>query len=134
MAGRLTDSAIKAFKAPAAGNRIYYDADVKGFGVRVTAAGARAFILNYRTKSGRERRYTIGQFPAWKVAAARQEASDLRKMVDRGGDPLGDSQTKRDAPTVVDLCNRYEEEHLPKKREVSQRDDRSMIRNDVLPT
>ena len=52
MADRLTDNQVKAIEAPAAGNRITYDGDVKGFGVRVTSAGARAFILNYRARGG----------------------------------------------------------------------------------
>ena len=63
MAQKLTDLGIKdpeVCPAPATGNKIYYDTEVKGFGLRVTAAGAKSFILNYYTNSGRERRYTIG--------------------------------------------------------------------------
>src|SRR4051794_9723815 len=85
----LTDKFIKEIDPPGKGNFITYDDVVKGFGCRVTAAGARAFVLNYRTKSGQERRYTIGSFPAWKVAPARKEASELKKRVDRGEDPMG---------------------------------------------
>ena len=42
---RLTDAIVKRLPAPAKGNTITYDADVKGFGARVTAAGNRAFVL-----------------------------------------------------------------------------------------
>ena len=55
MAEKLMDKVVKALPRPAKGNRIIYDADVKGFGVRVTAAGGRAFVLNYRRKGGRLR-------------------------------------------------------------------------------
>jgi hypothetical protein len=72
VADKLTDSLVKKLPTPATGNRVTYDADVKG--VRVTAAGARAFVLNYRTRAGRERRYTIGAFPDWRTTAARDEA------------------------------------------------------------
>ena len=41
-------------------------------------------------QGGRERRYTIGQFPAWKVAAARAKAAELKKRVDNGEDPMGE--------------------------------------------
>ena len=75
MAQHLTDAAVKRLKPPAQGNRVTYDADVQGFGARVTAASARAFILNYVTKSGRERGYTIGQFPDWSTTAARAKAA-----------------------------------------------------------
>jgi len=61
MSLRLTDSVIKRLPTPERGNQITYDDAVKGFGARVTAAGDRAFVLNYRRKlDGRERRITIG--------------------------------------------------------------------------
>jgi len=50
----LTDPVIRGLPTPDKGNRIAYDDIVKGFGCRVTAAGARSFVLNYLTKSGRE--------------------------------------------------------------------------------
>ena len=54
---RLTDAIVKRLPRPETGNRIAYDSDVAGFGCRVTAAGSRAFILNYRTRTARERRH-----------------------------------------------------------------------------
>ena len=66
MAEELTDKGVKALPKPAASNRVTYDVEVKGFGVRVTAAGAKSFIVNYRS-GGRERRITIGSFPDWRV-------------------------------------------------------------------
>ena len=62
----LTDTNVKRLAAPARGNKVTYDDAVKGFGCRTTAAGTRAFILNYRRKlDGKERRVTIGSFPDW---------------------------------------------------------------------
>src|SRR5690606_36017037 len=105
---------------------------VKGFGVRVTAKGAKAFVLNYYV-GGRERRYTIGAYPAWTVAAARLEAKELRRRIDRGDDPLDERVELREAPTVGDLWARYEKEHLPRKRDRSATDDRSMWQSYILP-
>ena len=59
MASKLTDAVVQALPLPAKGSRIFYDLGVKGFGIRITSAGARAFVLNYRTRLGRERRFTI---------------------------------------------------------------------------
>jgi len=132
--GRLTDALVRSLIAPATGNKITYDSGkdvVRGFGVRVTASGARSFILNF-TVAGRERRLTIGAYPAWKVATARKEAERLRREeIDRGHDPLGARHAARDAPTVSDLCDRYLAEHAIKKRSVA--DDKSMIRRIVRP-
>lgn len=71
---RLRDAAVKKLLPPAKGNRITFDGDVPGFGVRVTASGSRSFVLNYRTHGGRERRHTIGRFPDWSTTGARTEA------------------------------------------------------------
>ena len=63
---RLNDTAIKQLPAPEIGNRVVFDATVKGFGIRVTAAGAKAFVVRYRRRSdSRQRLFTIGSFPDW---------------------------------------------------------------------
>ena len=125
----LTDSLVKRLPPPARSNRITYDTAVKGFGCRVTAAGARAFILNYRTNAGHERRYTIGAFPAWSTTAARKEAAHLKLEVRvNGADPVGGLQAARGEPTVADMVERYIEEHLPKKRPASQAEDLGLIK------
>lgn len=133
MAQRLMDALVKALPAPAAGNRIHYDTDVKGFGVRVTKNGSRAFILNYRTRTGRERRYTIGNSPDWKTAAARDEARSLKQRIDRGEDPLAEVEADRAAPTVADMCQRFAEDHLPRLRPITARDYKAQIDRDILP-
>jgi Arm DNA-binding domain len=110
---KLTDAIVKRLPAPNTGKRITYDSAVAGFGCRVYASGARTFVLNYRTHGRHERRITIGSFPDWSTAAARGEAAELKKIVDRGGDPLGDIQATRAAPTVGDVCDRFLAEYLP---------------------
>ena len=75
----LTKAAIKRLPRPAKGNKIYYDDTVPGFGCRVTAAGGRSYVLNYTTKSGRDRRITIGKCVDWDTTAARARARELRR-------------------------------------------------------
>ncbi len=133
MSQHLTDASVKRLKVPERGSRIYYDAAVKGLGVRVTAAGARSFILNYRTKVGRERRATLGSAQDWQVTAARARAKDLKKQIDNGGDPLADVEQERAAPTVTTLIDRFEVEHLPKRRAGTQADYKSILTNHVRP-
>jgi integrase len=114
----LTDNVVKNLPKPETGNRITYDDGdkaVKGFGVRVTASGSRSFVLNFRTRIGRERRYTIGAFPDWKTAAARKEARRLKKSIDLGADPMADLEAGREAKTVADLAARFVEEHSKEK-------------------
>jgi integrase len=130
----LTDAAIARLPAPAKGSKVTYATGVpKGFGVCVTKTGAKSFVLNYYTKGGRERRLSIGAFPTWKLAAARKEASRLRGEIDRGGDPLGDLQQSRAAPTVRDLVERFRENHLPRKRTSTQCGYRSQLDRHIMP-
>jgi len=133
MATKLTPDFVKKAPPPTRDNHIFYDTDVKGFGVRVTAAGAKSFIYNYRNSNGRERRFTIGRYPDWTVTAARQEARELAKAVDRGEDPQGNREFDRAAPTIEDLVKRYIADFLPTKRPRSQVEDLAMINSYILP-
>jgi integrase len=130
---RLTDAVVKRLAPPAQGYAVTRDTEVRGFAVRVTARGVRSFVLDYYTRGGRDRCFTIGQFPDWAVTAARAEAKRLRQEVDRGGDPLADVEAERAAPTVWELADRFTSEHLPRKRVSTAEDYRAMLENYVRP-
>jgi integrase len=132
MAIRLTDKEARNIALPAKGNQVTYDTELKGFGIRTTAAGAKAFVLNYRA-DGRERRITIGSFPDWHVAAAREQAKSLKRRIDSGEDPMADRHAAREAPTVAVLADRYLAEHAPRKRERSAKEDASLLRQLIVP-
>lgn len=132
MSKKLSDKLARELPAPQSGNKITYDSEIRGFGLRVTAKNARGFVLNYRIH-GRERRITIGSYPNWTVVAARAEAKDLKRQIDRGNDPLGSRQEARDAATLNELWLRYEKEHIPTKTVRAQADDRSMFHKYILP-
>ncbi|MEM7171260.1 MAG: tyrosine-type recombinase/integrase [Pseudomonadota bacterium] len=133
MAVRITDKLARSLESPEKGNRITYDSEVRGFGLRVTASGAKAFVVNYRV-GGRERRYTIGGYPDWSVVAAREEVKRLKRQVSMGFDPMGQRHEDRAAPTMADLCRRYLEDYAPRKAKRSQADEKSMLDKLVLPT
>ena len=131
---RLTDALVRHLEAPATGNRITYDSAVTGFGARVTAAGARSYVLTYVVRgSGRQRRYTIGGCDRWTATDARGKAKELKALVDQGGDPLADIEAEREAPDMGDLIARFREEHFPRLRASSAADYERMLRNYVLP-
>ena len=94
--------------------------------------GARSFVLNYSIH-GRDSRITIGAFPTWSTAQAREEARALRRRIDVGEDPLADRRAAREAPTVADLAARYLEEHAARKKPRGLSEDTALIRQHVLP-
>ena len=110
------------------GAQMWWDDDPKatGFGVRSYPGGGKSFFIDYRI-DGRQRRYTIGPFPRWSVDAAREEAKELRKQIDRGIDPAGNKRERREAPTVQDVIDRYIADHLPTKAASRHYDDKSML-------
>ena len=104
-----------------------------GFGCRVTANGARSYIFNYRSKSGRQGRLTIGACSNWSASVARAKAKALRHQVDGGGDPQMDVDEERKAPTVNDLCGLFEERHLVRKRATTAVDYRRILKLHIRP-
>jgi integrase len=132
MAERLTESFVKVLKPPARGSRLIWDSELTGFALRAFAPsksyprGARTFLLSYWL-NGTERRFRIGSWPDWSVMAARAEAREIRQRVDRGEDPASERRERREAPTMIDLAERYKVEHLTRKSEQSQHDDGVMI-------
>jgi integrase len=126
----------RAAGPPAGGKRAYvihYDGEVKGFGLRVTRAGAKSFVLNYRF-AGVERRYTIGSFrDPWKAGEARRDAARLKKLIDQGVDPQGDRDEERAAPTVNELIEHWRTVHAPKNRASSTAENESLICQWIKP-
>ena len=114
MRERLSEETIKRLPIPDTGSRITYFAGAtiqgakapRGFGVRVTAGGARAFILNYRLR-GREHRFTIGAWPDWSALKAAREARNLRQRVDRGENPLDDRAPAPEIKTVSKVLDDF---------------------------
>lgn len=135
---KLTKNAIDGLPAPSKGSTIVRDSEVIGFAVRIKAAtkrspqGARSFILLY-SLHGQPARVRIGAYPTWSVEAARAEAKDLRKRVDRGEDPAQIRREQRQAPTVDELAQRYIDEHLPTKGKRAQKEDKGHINRLIMP-
>ena len=132
MAKRLTDALVRRSSAAEHPQLFLWDAELKGFALRITNKGAKSFVLDYRV-GGRQRRITIGSYPDWSVQAARKEAGDLKRLVDKGEDPMGERHAHRATPTMDDLWLRYQQNHLPRKAARSQVDERSMWEKLILP-
>ena len=132
MAEKLSEALVRKALPPMRGQTMIWDSELKGLGLRVTPAGSKAFVLDYRAE-GRQRRITIGSYPDWSVVAARETARDMKREVDLGNDPMGERQAQREAPTLKELWDRYKREHLPQKAPRSQVDEHIMWEKIILP-
>ena len=116
---------------------IIWDTEVKGFALRVTPAGAKSYILTYRTAAGRERRITIGKHGSpWTCEDARIKAGDLQRAVAEGRDPMEDKADAKAALTIKELADLYLAEgpaEKPNKKASSWKADMSNIRRHIVP-
>ena len=72
----------------------YYDEVLKGFGVRVTSGGSKAFFIEKLIKN-KLRRITIGRYPEITVEQARKEAQKLLGQIATGIDPIAERKEKK---------------------------------------
>jgi len=110
MTAKLSKKMIDAFKAT--GKLEYlWDAEVKGFGVVITPAGSKSFILNYRNQDNRSRRKTIGKYGKLTVEQARDIARDLTYRIAKGDDPVQKDEWQRSQPTFEEVAKRFLDDH-----------------------
>jgi Arm DNA-binding domain len=81
---------VKAAAAHGAERTIYWDQNLRGFGLMVTTAGHKSFVVQYR-KGRVSSRMTIRNVLS--LSDARREAKGVLGEVARGGDPLNDRRT-----------------------------------------
>ena len=132
---KLTKRTVDAAQPQARPYRLW-DSDLKGFGLKVTPAGAKTFIATYRAGTGRQapqREYTIGKLGKVTPDQARKEAESILSAARLGADPQGDRKTLRAELTVAQLCERYLEEGVATKKATTVATDRSRITSHVLP-
>jgi integrase len=132
MAEKITQRTVKNLSSADNENKIIWDSELKGFGVRRTPAGAVSFFLNYRAH-GRQRRYKIGRAPEWTAEAARAEAAKIKPRIDSEGyDPLEAKQRARGEPTLTDLADEYIKQREDKSAS-TKRNDKAAIDTIIKP-
>ena len=130
----LTDSEVRGLQAEKEQRLVVYDAKARGLCLRVTA-GTKSWSFVYRPRGrSQQRRYTIGDYPAWPLSAAREKALALRRLVQDGGDPVADARTRREALTVGDMIKRFITSAKNSGRLRSWRTYQDLLNRDIVPT
>ena len=88
-----------------------FDGELPGFGLRVTPAGVKSYMIQYRA-NGRTRRVTFGRHGVIGPQKARVEATKLLAAIRDGQNPAEVLRWERGAPTVADACERFMTEHV----------------------
>ncbi|MBF0154644.1 MAG: tyrosine-type recombinase/integrase [Magnetococcales bacterium] len=117
MQGKISKRTVDAIN-PGVADQFLWDTDLKGFGVKVTPAGKKSYILQYRL-GGPTRRYTIGVHGVLTPDQARQEAIRLLGLVANGKDPSAIKAEVKTIPTVAEVVERFFAEHVTAKNKPS---------------
>ena len=129
---KITKRAVDAL-LPAERERVVWDDDIKGFGVRVHPTGRKVYIVKYRHQ-GRSVKVTIGPHGPVTPAAARAKAAEIVTLAKTGRDVAGKTPHPRGNATMAKLARRFMEEYAPAHLKPSTaRLYRRIIDNRILP-
>jgi integrase len=110
------------------------DTVVPGFLLKVTPAGRKIFMVQYRTNAGERRKPAIGRFGELTVEQARSIAQDWLADVRKGKDPSAEKTAARDAPSVKDLGAKFIEDYSkPKNRAGTVKSYQGYIDRHIIP-
>lgn len=91
---KLTAKTVEHAKPPAPGVRLeLFDVSMPGFGLRVGDTNKSWFVF-YRHE-GRQKRLTLGHYPALDLGKAREKAATALEAVEAGNDPAAEKQAAK---------------------------------------
>jgi len=131
---KLTKRIVDAAKPTSDREVFRWDAELRGFGLRVKPTGVKSYIIQYRTRTGISRRMTIGQHGVLTAEEARREAKVQLGRAAKGDDAAADKANARDGLSFATFTERYLSDHAAtKKKPSSVRMDRINLNKHILP-
>jgi integrase len=131
---RFTDKTVAGLTCPPDRKDILaFDDTLRGFAVRISAAGGRSFLFQY-TLSGTRRRLPLGEFGTITAAAARKQAELFRGQVAAGRDPWAERQAAVAVQRVAvltfgDVVAAWRDKVLSHRRDAYTRDATNRLAN-----
>jgi len=131
---KITKRVVDGLQPGPSGSDVFaWDTELKGFGVRVKPSGSAAYLVQYRNKQGRTRRFTIGKVGVLTPDQARDLARGALASVSQGEDPSADRHRIRKAITVSELCDLYLRHAQGHIKDSTLAMDRSRVERHVKP-
>ena len=93
-------------------DQVYWDDELKGFGLRVRVSGKKYYIVQTRY-NGRQRKYTIGPHGPITCDQARAKALEVLSLLKSGKDPIEDNAKLRRSLTMKQLGEKFLTEYVP---------------------
>lgn len=133
---KLTKRIIDTLPTPVGRDEIWWDEDLKGFGLKITLAGRKVFLVQYRPAGDRRnpRKYTIGEYGATTPHKARVEAQRVLAERAAGRDPQAEKQIAKRriaSEQVADLAAEFIARHASQNRTAAETT--RILNREVLP-
>lgn len=124
---QITKTLIDKMKCPpnlSAKNFIIWDSTVPGFGVRVTLAGTKSFVLRYSFEGHRRVLHTLGQYGVFTLEEARRFAISALQRLALGENPFAEKAAHINFKEFSEI---YIQRHASRKK--SGKNDKELIDN-----
>ena len=129
---KLTKRTVEAAEIKAS-EYFLWDDEVRGFGLRVLPSKRKSYVVQYRA-GRRPRRISLGPSTVLTCEQARTRAITIIAAVRNGEDPASKRDADREALTVAELADRFDQEHISVRlKESTAKGYRRMIERVVLP-
>lgn len=133
---KLTKRVIDALPSPSNCDAIWWDEDLKGFGLKITPAGRKVFLVQYRPAGDRRnpRKYTIGEYGPTTPHQARVEAQRVLAERAAGRDPQEEkriSKRRIASEQVADLAAEFIARHVAQNRTAAETT--RILNREVIP-
>ena len=102
---KITKRTVDALDATDGRDVILWDTELKGFGVRANAGGAKTYLVQYRNQEGRTRKLALGRHGPLTPEQARRLAKERLGAVAKGEDPAEERKTLRAGLKVSEVCD-----------------------------
>lgn len=107
---KITKRMVDGLRPQAERDVFAWDAELRGFGIRVKPSGVKTYLVQYRNSEGRTRRLVLGQHGVLAPEQARELARQKLAAAARGEDPSAERHAAREGMTVAEVCDWYLEQ------------------------
>ncbi len=130
--GKITKTKVDACTPDATREYMVWDAELKGFGLRVFPSGKKTYFIQYRVGK-RTRRLKLGLHGTLTPDEARKLAKKELGTLAHGKDPAYERKRLKDSLSVSQLCDRYLTDGCSAKKPSTLATDRGRIERHIKP-
>ena len=132
---KLTKRFVEAIIPDTKKTLIYWDTELRGFGVVVLPSGRRTYCIQYRNTNRIKKRLKIGVYGQLNTEEARNLAKKYLGDIAHGEDPAAKKKENRELPLIKNLAQDYLDRYAePRKRKRSIEEDKKLLQNIILPS